>query len=47
MRLAVLLAALGTSWGQSTGAIEGTVNDAASHAPVANARVTVNRAGTE
>ena len=45
MRLALLLAVVGAAWGQDQGALEGTVTNAATHAPMANARVIVNGVG--
>ena len=45
MRTAWALAALTAAWAQDKGAVEGILTNAATHAPLANARVIVDRAG--
>jgi 5-hydroxyisourate hydrolase-like protein (transthyretin family) len=45
MRSLLALAALAAAWGQERGAIEGTVTNAATHAPISGVRVTIDKAG--
>jgi hypothetical protein len=45
MRWAWVLVTLTATWAQDQGAVEGVVTNAATHAPLANARVTIDRAG--
>jgi len=45
MRSGWVLLALTAAWSQDKGAVEGVLTNAATHAPLANARVTIDRAG--
>ncbi|MDE3166250.1 MAG: carboxypeptidase regulatory-like domain-containing protein [Acidobacteriota bacterium] len=45
--LGLLLAACGPVWAQDPGIVQGAVTDAASHAPIANARVRLESAGAQ
>jgi 5-hydroxyisourate hydrolase-like protein (transthyretin family) len=45
MRAPLVLAAIAAAWAQEPGAIEGTVTNAAIHAPIAGVRVTIDKAG--